>query len=128
MRSLVIYLLLTTSALAQDTMTAKEFDEHVTGRTVTFLNELGQDYGVERYMEGQRVMWSDFNGTCQYGIWFESKGDICFRYDGDPQHKCWAVYDSPDGMRATYTTSPPHNTIIEDLDRDTPLICNDLSS
>lgn len=113
---------------AQDSMTAEEFDAHVTGRTITFRTDLNPVYGVERYMAGRRVMWSSIEGICQYGVWFESKGDICFRYEGDPEHKCWTVYDEPGGIRGVYTTRPPFTVIYEDPDRDDPLICNDLSS
>ena len=109
-------------------MNAAEFEAHVEGRTITFRSALNPLYGVERYLPGRRVMWSDFDGTCQYGVWFESKGDICFRYDGDPEHKCWAIYDEPGGMRGVFTTRPNTTVIYELPDVDEPLICNDLSS
>jgi hypothetical protein len=115
-------------ATAQDGMTAQEFDAYATGKTITFRTELNPEFGVERYLPGRRVMWSTFEGTCQYGVWFESKGDICFRYEGDPQHKCWTIYDEPTGLRGVYTTVPNTTIIYEILGRDDPLICNDLSS
>lgn len=128
MRSLLILLALSAPAFAQDRMTGAEFEAHVEGRTITFRTELNPAYGVERYMEGRRVMWSTFDGICQYGIWFESKGDICFRYDGDPEHKCWAIYDEPGGMRGVFTTRPNTTVIYEVPEADDVLICNDLSS
>lgn len=109
-------------------MNAEEFDAYVTGRTITFRTATNPGYGVERYLSGRRVMWSAFDGICQYGVWFESKGDICFRYEGDPEHKCWTIYDEPDGLRGVYTTEPNSTVIFEVSDRDDPLICNDLSS
>lgn len=114
--------------IAQDTMTGAEFEAHVEGRTITFRTEQNATFGVERYLPGRRVMWSAFDGTCQYGVWFESKGDICFRYEGDPEHKCWTMYDEPGGMRGVYTTRAPATVIFEVPDREDPLICNDLSS
>lgn len=120
--------LLCTPTFGQDTMTGEEFGAHVTGRTITFRTDLNPLYGVERYMAGQRVMWSSVEGICQYGVWFESKGDICFRYEGDPEHKCWTIYDEPGGMRGVYTTRAPFTVIYEEPDRNDPLICNDLSS
>ena len=128
MRSLVLILLLASPAMAQDTMDAADFDAHVTGRTITFRTPDNPSYGIERYLPGRRVMWSSFDGTCQYGVWFESKGQICFRYEGDPEHKCWLMYDEPGGMRGVYTTRLPATVIFEDPNRDDPLVCNDLSS
>lgn len=128
MRSFLLLLLLATPAAAQDRITGAEFDAHVTGRTITFRTDTNPAYGVEAYLEGRRVMWSGFDGTCMYGVWYESKGDICFRYEGDPEHKCWTIYDEPAGLRGVYTTRPDTTVIYEVLGREDPLICNDLSS
>jgi hypothetical protein len=128
MRSLIFCLALCTPAIAQDAMNATEFDDYVTGKTITFRTELNPEFGIERYLPGRRVMWSTFNGICQYGVWFESKGDICFRYEGDPEHKCWEIYGEADGLRGVYTTNPNTTVIFEVPDRQDPLICNDLSS
>jgi len=128
MRSLTLCLMLATPAMAQEGMTAQEFDAYVTGRTITFSTPLNPTFGVERYLPGRRVMWSTFDGTCQYGVWFESKGDICFRYEGDPEHKCWTIYAESDGLRGVFTTRPNTTVIYENPAREDPLICNDLSS
>ena len=128
MRSLAICLMLCAPAQAQEAMNGAEFDAYVTGRTITFRTTTNPEFGVERYLPGKRVMWSAFDGTCQYGVWFESKGDICFRYEGDPEHKCWAIFDDANGLRGVYTTRPNTTVIYEVLGRDDPLICNDLSS
>lgn len=128
MRSLVFWLALAAPAVAQEGMTAEEFDAYVTGRTITFSTATNPSFGVERYLPNRRVMWSTFDGTCQYGVWFESKGDICFRYDDDPEHKCWTIYDEPRGLRGVFTTRPNTTEIFEVPDRNDPLICNDLSS
>ena len=127
MHKILIFLALATPAIAQDRMGAEDFDAHVTGRTITYQYPDGS-VGIERYMQDRRVMWSTATGTCQYGVWFESKGDICFRYDGDPEHKCWTIYDESGGMRGVYTTRAPYTVIRELRGRDDPLICNDLSS
>ncbi len=128
MRSFLICLLLAAPAHAQDPMTAAEFDAYVTGRTITFRTPTNPLFGVERYLPNRRVMWSTFDGTCQYGVWFESKGDICFRYNHDPEHKCWTIYAEPEGLRGVFTTRPGTTVIYEVPERDEPLICNDLSS
>ena len=128
MRNLLLVLTLASPAVAQDGMTGAEFDAYVTGRTITFRTDLNPSYGIERYLPGRRVMWSTFDGICQYGVWFESKGDICFRYEHDPEHKCWTIYDEPGGLRGVFTTRPNTTVIYEIPDREDPLICNDLSS
>ena len=125
---LVACLTLALPATAQERMDAEEFDAYVTGRTITFSTELNPSYGIERYLANRRVMWSTFDGICQYGVWFESKGDICFRYEGDPEHKCWAIYRTDEGMVGVFTTRPNTTIIYEMTERDDPLICNDLSS
>lgn len=127
MRSLLLLLLLATPAAAQDKMTAAEFDAHVTGRTITFRTDSNPLYGIEAYLEGRRVMWSAFDGTCMYGTWYEREGDICFLYEDDPEPKCWATYMEDNGIRAVFT-NVPFGTVIYETDEDAPLICNDLSS
>ena len=130
MKTFVTFLMFTAShpATAEGRMDAATFDAYVTGRTVTWGFGAGFVHGIERYMDGRRVMWSSETGICQYGVWFESKGDICFRYDGDPARKCWAISHTPDGLRAIYTSQPSATEIHEMTDRDDTLICRDLSS
>lgn len=128
MRSLAICLFLAAPLQAQDAMTGPEFDAYVTGKTITFRTETNPNFGIERYLPNRRVMWSAFDGTCKYGVWFESKGDICFRYNDVQVPQCWTIYDEPDGLRGLYTTNPNTTVIFELLDREEPLICNDLSS
>lgn len=127
-RSLLLFLCAAGTAHAQDRMDAAAFDAHVTGRTITYRTELSPVFGIERYLPGRRVMWSSEEGICAYGVWFESKGNICFRYDHDPEPKCWSVFAESGGMRAVYATRPPFSVIHEMPDRDDPLICHDLSS
>ncbi|WP_239450478.1 hypothetical protein [Loktanella sp. S4079] len=109
-------------------MNASEFEAHVEGRTVTYQYVFDKSRGIERYLPGRRVMWSSRTGICQYGVWYESKGDICFRYDHDPEPKCWSVFDEADGIRGVFTTRAPFTVIKELPDADDPLICSDLSS
>lgn len=128
MRNILILLCFANAVHAQDAMTGPEFDAYATGKTITFSSQTNPAYGVERYLPGQRVMWSTFDGICKYGVWFESKGDICFRYDDIEVLQCWTMFDEPNGLRGVYTTVPDTTVIFEVLGRDDPLICNDLSS
>lgn len=126
-----IALILTFTALpvwADSPMTAAEFDAYATGKTLSFGTEGTPSYGVEQYLPGKRVIWSGAPGECTTGVWYESKGSICFRYDSDPEPKCWAIYAEPDGLRAVFTTRPGTTVIFESIKEQLPLICNDLSS
>jgi hypothetical protein len=127
LRNVCLLLLLATPATAQDRMTGDQFDAHVTGRTITFRTDTNPAYGIEAYLPGRRVMWSAFDGTCMYGTWHESEGDICFIYDDDPAPKCWATYLQEGTMWATFINIPD-GTVIYETDADEPLICNNLSS
>ena len=125
-RSLALALSLASPALAQETMDAEAFDAHVTGRTIVF-SSLGREvFGIERYMDGRRVMWSSEVGRCLFGIWYESKGDICFRYDDDPDPHCWTMWDTTDGLVAALSGGTAPLLIREEPERDDPLICDGL--
>ncbi len=124
----IIFTLMAAPTFAEEPMSAAEFDAFVTGRIVSFGTEGNPGFGVEQYLDDQRVIWSPGNGTCTNGVWYESKGDICFRYDGDPEPKCWAIYREGDGMRAIYTTRPDTTVIFETEAYSVPLICDGLSS
>jgi hypothetical protein len=129
MRAFSLFLIfITTTAQAEAPMNAAEFDAYVTGRIVSFGVEDNAGFGVEQYLENRRVIWSRGDGTCTNGVWYESKGNICFRYDGDPEPKCWAIYRDGDGMRAVYATRPNTTVIFETEDYSVPLICDGLSS
>lgn len=109
-------------------MTAEAFDAYVTGRDITYRTTTNRNYGIERYLPGQRVMWSDANGLCKYGVWFESKGNICFRYDGATARTCWVMSDGPNGLIAVRKTRPNTLVLYENHKTNEPLICRDLSS
>ena len=126
---IIFFLVLTCSpAFADGPMNAAEFETYVTGKTLSFGTEGTASYGVEQYLPGRRVIWSGAPGECTNGVWYESKGSICFRYDTDPEPKCWAVYAEPDGLRAVFTTRPGTTVIFESMREQLPLSCNDLNS
>ena len=127
-RVILFGLILATPVTAQSPMTAEEFDAYATGRIMSFGSVGDPTYGVEQYLPGRRVIWSTGNGDCTNGVWYESKGDICFRYDGDPEPKCWAIYREGDGIRAVFTNRPNTTVIFEVEDYTVPLICGDLNS
>ena len=118
-----ILLWLATPAIAQDAMTAAEFEAYTRGKTLTFGVQGDASYGVEQYLENRRVIWSFLDGECSNGVWYESKGSICFRYDFDPDPKCWKFYDDPDGLRAVFTNRPDASVLYEAQDSQEPLVC-----
>lgn len=128
MRYFVILILTAAPAFAETPMTAEEFDARVTGRTLSFGAPGNPNFGVEMYLPDNRVLWSRGDGNCTQGEWFAQDGDICFRYENDPEDKCWAIYDEPGGIRAIFTTRPNTTVIFEADEGSTPLICNNLSS
>lgn len=127
-RPFVLLLTLAGAAQAQTPMTGAEFDAYATGRIMSFGSVGDPTYGVEQYLPGRRVIWSTGDGQCTNGTWYESKGDICFRYDGDPEPKCWAIYREGNGIRAVFTNRPDTTVIFEVEDYTVPLICGDLNS
>ena len=127
-RTFLFGLTLASAAAAQTPMTAAEFEAYVAGRIMSFGSQNDPTFGVEQYLPNRRVIWSTGDGTCTNGVWYESKGDICFRYDGDPEPKCWEIYREGDGLRAVFTTRPNTTVIFETQDYTVPLICGDLSS
>ena len=127
-RTLAFTLAVAAPAAAQSPMSGAEFEAYVTGRIMSFGSEGDPTFGVEQYLPNRRVIWSTGNGECTNGVWYESKGDICFRYDGDPEAKCWAIYEEETGIRAVFTTRPSTTVIFEAEDFTVPLICDGLSS
>ncbi|MCK0167766.1 hypothetical protein MWU52_09430 [Jannaschia sp. S6380] len=96
--ALSLLIALTTSpSLAERVVTAEEFAEMVTGRTLHF-DRFGRPFGSEQYFDDKRVIWAFEGGTCQRGIWFENtEGQICFVYDDDPSPQCWDFLQTDDG-------------------------------
>jgi len=122
------FCLLPLCALSETPMTADEFAEVVTGRTLTFVVE-GQPYGIERYMEGHRVIWSFLDGQCSYGEWYQQDTAICFVYDHAPDDpQCWEVYDDGDRLRTVFLEEPDRTVLYEAVSGDEELICENFGA
>lgn len=119
----VLLLALAGPVYANDGMSAAEFDAYTLGKTLTFGSAGNDAYGVEQYQPNRRVVWSFLDGECSNGVWYESKGSICFRYDFDPEPKCWKFYDEPEGLRAVFMNRPKVSTLFEARNSSEPLIC-----
>ncbi|WP_179378642.1 hypothetical protein [Jannaschia marina] len=85
-------------AAAERIVSAEEFSQMVTGKTLHF-DRGGAPFGSEQYFEDKRVIWAfEGGGECQRGIWFENRtGQICFVYDTDPAPQCWDFLEADDG-------------------------------
>ena len=100
MRSLAILILLAAGpATAQEAMSGAAFDAYATGKTLSYGVGTSQPYGTERYLPNRRVIWTTRGGRCTTGVWFDWEDQICFRYDDDPEDKCWHFF--PDGDALT---------------------------
>ena len=119
----LVFLAFATPAFADGPMTAAEFEAYTAGKTLTFGAAGNPAYGVEQYQPNRRVVWSFLEGDCSNGVWYESKGNICFRYDFDPEPKCWKFHDDPEGLRAVFMNRPDMSVLYEAQDSGEPLIC-----
>lgn len=102
-------------------ISAAEFEALVTGRTLQF-ELFGRPFGAEQYKPGRRVVWAPEGGACVEGGWYESAGNICFEYDGDPNPICWA-FSRQDGQMSATVTDDPDFTLTVSGDSDRPPVC-----
>lgn len=111
-------------AAAERAVSASEFAEMVTGRTLHF-DRRGAPFGSEQYFEDDRVIWAFENGECQRGIWFENaEGRICFVYDSDPAPQCWDFLEMPGGaFHARAVGADPADDLVTRETVDEPLDC-----
>lgn len=99
MLRLLLLTLLASPLQAQDLLTAAEFDALTLGRTMTWA-DYGQVYGVEQYLPGRRVRWTELGDDCKLGHWYPEGDAICFLYEDDPTPACWEISLSGSGMLA----------------------------
>ena len=130
MRVLALLAILASPASAEKAMNAQAFDAYTLGKTITFGHVGEAPYGIEQYQENRRVVWQFIGGECMNGVWYESKGNICIRYDYDDEAKCWKFYDEPNGLRAEFMNRPDASALYQAQDSEDTLYCPgpDLSS
>lgn len=129
MRTLLLLTLLASPALAEEPLTADEFQAMVEGRTLTY-GALGQPpYGIEHYYPNRHVTWS-FLGTdqCIEGTWYAEGPPeapaICFLYVEDPEPHCWRFFRDGDQLRAEVVGEDEEgSTVLYELAEEGSLVC-----
>ena len=101
---------------------AEQFDSYTRGRTIHF-DFLGQHYGAERYLPGQRVQWSFLDGRCVEGEWYAQGDEICFVYEDRPEAQCWSYEIGSEGLSVTITGDGPALTLTEQPDPPKDMVC-----
>jgi hypothetical protein len=109
-------------AQAETKMTAKQFDAFTKGSTV-FFDRHGAPYGAEQYLDNKRVYWSFLDGTCQRGIWFAERDEICFLYDNQPEALCWYFLDDGSRKTARIVGDDPADDLVVSGQSKAPLAC-----
>ena len=109
-------------AVAQDSMSAAEFDAYTRGKTLYYGRD-GAAYGAEVYKENRRVQWSFLDGDCKDGEWYEEAGLICFVYDDNPVPQCWSFTESPGGLIARFENAPDTTELYEAEDVGEEMLC-----
>lgn len=114
--------LLAAPVLAQQSMSAQEFDNYTRGKTL-FYGENGVAYGAEEYLENQRVIWSFLDGECKSGEWYEQADQICFIYEDNPDPQCWTFHDEGGRLVARFQNAPGATELYEAGDLNEEMLC-----
>ena len=109
-------------ALAQDRMSAAEFDAYTRGKTL-FYGRGGDAYGAEIYHEDRRVQWSFLDGICKEGEWYEEAGLICFVYEDNPDPQCWSFVEGTRGLIARFENELNTTELYEAQDQGQKMLC-----
>lgn len=123
LRVLLLLLATATPGMAQNLLSAEEFDAYTRGKTL-FYGQNGAAYGAEIYRENRRVEWSFLDGECKPGEWYEdARGLICFVYEDNPDPQCWSFELSPRGLIARFENRDDATELYEAEDIDQEMIC-----
>ncbi len=127
MRNLLIWLLLAPPLQAQELMSLEEFAAFADGQVLGFSVSSGDLYGTERYLPGQRVLWSTPNGRCTGGDWFARGDRMCFRYDDAGQDRCWLFFRTGDTITGMFEWNWAKPIYLEVIDETEMFACGNLS-
>ena len=104
-------------------MSAEAFDSYTRGKTL-FYGFDGVAYGVERYLDGRRVIWSFLDGECKEGTWYQRGEQICFLYEDRLDPQCWVFTQSPAGLVARFEGDPEATELYEAEEIGEEMICH----
>ena len=122
-RFAALFLAASVSSLsAQGLISADEFDAYTRGKTL-FYGLDGQAYGVERYFDNRRVIWSFLDGQCKEGVWYEENDQICFVYEDNFDPQCWTFREGPNGLIAQFENDPDATELYEVEDFGEEMLC-----
>jgi len=107
---------------AAQPLSAEDFDAYTRGKTL-FYGFDGRAYGVERYLDNRRVIWSFLDGDCKDGVWYEKDGQICFLYEDRLDPQCWTFTRGPGGLVARFENDPEATELYEAEDIDEEMVC-----
>lgn len=128
MRALLLLACLASPALAQEPVTAAEFEALVAGRTLTYGAAGQPPYGIEHYYPGRRVAWAWLDSDeCMEGRWYaegpaESPA-ICFVYEDGLEPQCWRFFLEGEGLRAEFLNDGGSTILYELVEDDGGLVC-----
>lgn len=111
-------------AQAETPLSGAEFDAYTRGKTLTYF-ENGAAYGIEQYLDGNRVRWAFDGDQCQDGSWAEfAPGLICFSYDNAPDvQQCWNFFRTDNGLRAVFADGETPTELYEARQSNAPMLC-----
>ena len=121
-RALIPLCLIAVPVFAQSPMNAEMFDTYTRGKTLYYGFD-GETYGVERYLDGRRVIWSFLDGKCKEGVWYQEGEQICFVYEDRLDAQCWAFSMTSHGLVARFENSPDATELYEALENDAEMLC-----
>ena len=112
--------LLATGAPAETPMTAAEFEDWSTGKTLDYYID-GQLWGSEQHLDGRATLDADVDGPCIKGRWSPRGDDICFAYHISPGPHCWRFLRDGNTVLAENLDDPGSRYVVQGTDA--PLPC-----
>ncbi len=107
---------LNSTANAQSLLSGDDFDAYTAGKTFLFGRKDQGGYGAEQYLTDRKILWSNLDGTCDTGSWFDNNGQTCFFYEHSPYFQCWNFYLKDGELTAEFlgvTSGSPFYTVTE---------------
>lgn len=122
LKHLIPFVLIVGPLWAAEPMDGAAFDAYTRGKTLVY-GQGGAAYGVEEYLENQRVRWSFLDGQFQEGSWYELAGQICFLYEDRSDPQCWTFTQSANGLVAQFESQPDGVELYEADNANEPMLC-----